>query len=130
MLASEPVLIVCPEESTQGQVAESIRSCGLHSLSCSNSGEARTLLERQRFEVVVCSESLAERDLRDVIKSAKPAPVIIVCDHAEWSRYLAALRAGAFDCIAFTPRGPQIKRALWSAMFEHATVERKVMSTL
>ena len=124
MLASESVLIVCPEEFSHGQVAESIRSCGLNSLACSNSGEARTLLERQRFEVVVCSESLAERDLRDVIKIAKPAPVIIVSDHAEWHSYLAALRAGAFDCIAFTPDDPQIKRALWSALIEHARVRR------
>jgi DNA-binding NtrC family response regulator len=65
-----------------------------------------------------------------VIKIAKPAPVIIVSDHAKWSRYLAALRAGAFDCIAFTPDDPQIKRTLWSALIEHATVKRIVMSTL
>jgi len=125
MLNAEPVLIVCSEEASHGQVVESVLNCGLDSLSCSDCREARSLLERQSFEVVLCSDSLADGDLWEVIKVAKPTPVVVVTEHTEWSRYLAALHAGAFDCLTFPPDGAQVKRTLWSALIEHARLRRR-----
>jgi len=125
MLNPEPVLIVCPEEMSHGRVVECVLDCGLDSFSCSNCREAQSLLKRQRFEVVLCSDRLADGDLRDVIKMAKPAPVVVLSEPTEWSRYLSALRAGAFDCIAFPPEGGQVKWTLWSALIEHARHRRK-----
>lgn len=125
MLDTPSVLIVCPEDPIQGRIVESVQGCGLRSLACSDSQQADILLEGQEFEVVFCSEGLAEKDIRGVIESAKPAPTLIISQSSEWDRYLAALRTGAFDCIAFPVDGPQIKRALWSALIEHARVRRK-----
>lgn len=125
MLDTPSVLIVCPEDPMQGRIAESVQGCGLRSLACSDSQQADILLKGQEFEVVFCSEGLAEKDIRGVIEAAKPAPTLIISESSEWDRYLAALRTGAFDCIAFPMDGPQIKRALWSALIERARVRRK-----
>jgi len=128
MLSAEPVLIVCPEQASHGQVVESVLNCGLNSLSCSDCREARNLLERQSFKVVLCSVGRCDGDHRDVIKVAKPTPVVVVTERTEWSRYLAALRAGAFDYIAFPSDGAQVKRTLWSALIENARLRRKAAS--
>jgi DNA-binding NtrC family response regulator len=63
-------------------------------------GEARSLLEKRRFKVVFCSDNLPDGDYAEVIRAAKPTPVIVLSRFAEWESYFAALQAGAFDYIA------------------------------
>jgi DNA-binding NtrC family response regulator len=79
-------------------------------------GEARTLLEKRRFKVVFCSDSLPDGEYAEVIRAARPTPVIVLSRSADWDSYLAALQAGAFDYIACPPHQAEVDRILSFAL--------------
>ena len=82
-------------------------------------GEARSLLEKRRFKVVFCSDSLPDGEYAEVIRAARPTPVIVLSRFAEWDSYLAAMQAGAFDYIACPLYEVEVDRILSSALNEH-----------
>jgi len=124
MINVGPVLIICPEGQNLDGVAVIVRNCSFHAVFCFACGEARSLLEQQNFSAVLCSDCLADGDFRDVVKAARPVPVIVLSHLAEWSPYLAALRAGAFDYLACPPDPGEVKRILWSAVSESSRLHR------
>ena len=90
--------------------------CGLISVCCMKFDEARIFMDKEKFGVVFCHETLPDGDFRGVVAAARPTPVIVLSRFAEWDHYLAALRAGAFDYIACPPDSAETERILWSAM--------------
>lgn len=101
MFVAGTVLIVGPDEENGRTVAACAARRGETPISCASYKEARSLLERGRFRVVFCHDDLGDGRYGEVIRSAKPAPVIVLSRSAEWPWYLDALDAGAFDCIAY-----------------------------
>ena len=99
----ETVLIVDSDNKTRDIVFESAFKHGVIPMSCSSCGEAESLLAQRSFKVVFCSDSLPDSEYAEVIRAAKPTPVIILSRFAEWESYLAAMQAGAFDYIACPP---------------------------
>jgi DNA-binding NtrC family response regulator len=83
-------------------------------------GEARTLLEKRRFKVVFCSDSLPDGEYAEVIRAARPTPVIVLSRSADWDSYLAALQVGAFDYIACPPYQAEVDRILSFALNSHS----------
>ena len=118
MLNGGPVLIIRPDhECCEGLVA-TLRKHNLPSQRCSAWGAARDLLCQQRFEAVLCSDNLRDVTYTHVIESVKPLPVIVLSRLAEWSPYLKALHAGAFDYIAWPPQAEEVERILRHALTE------------
>jgi len=51
-------------------------------------------MNKQKFGVVFCHDTLPDGDFRDVVAAVNPTPVVVLSRFAEWDHYLAALRAG------------------------------------
>lgn len=124
MLNDEPVLIICAEGESRQRVIATIHKCGLGPVSCSTLDDARSLLARQPFSIVFCSDTLPDGDFRAVIRTARSIPVIVLSRLAEWEPYLVAINAGAFDYVACPPDPVETERILWFALHESPRVRR------
>ena len=128
MINSGPVLIISSDDENRAMLVASVLKSGMDPHSCANYGEARGLLEKESFGVILCSDSLVDGDYFSVIERAKPIPVVVTSRLAQWNPYLAALRAGAFDYIACPPNPSEVERILWSALDEYSRVHREARS--
>ena len=108
--ASEQVLVISPETEHHERINEALQRCGLTSISCKKFDEARNFLARQKFEVVLCHDTLPDGDFRDVVAAVNPTPVVVLSRFAEWDHYMAALRDGAFDYISCPPDSGETER--------------------
>src|SRR5947209_7448560 len=100
MPGKELVLIICAEEESRKRIIATTHKCGLGPVACSTLDDARSLLARQHFKSVFCSDTLPDGDFRGVIRAARSIPVIVLSRLAEWEPYLVAINAGAFNYIA------------------------------
>ncbi len=120
MLGSQTVLIVSPDPLYREKTEEIVGRIGLQSVSCVCLTEARSLIERQVFQLVCCSDDLPDCNLRTAIHILKSfignAPVIVLSHLAEWDSYLRALDAGASDYIACPPNAVEMERILRLAL--------------
>ncbi len=110
------VLVISPEKEHHEKITAAMNRCGLISVCCMKFDEARIFMDKEKFGVVFCHETLPDGDFRGVVSAARPTPVVVLSRFAEWDHYLAALRAGAFDYIACPPDSAETERILRSAM--------------
>ena len=120
MLDAGTVLVVDSETRNRDIVFASAVRLGEVPMSRTSCEEARSLLEHHQFKVVFCSDSLPDGDYAEVIRAAKPTPVIVLSRFAEWDSCLTAWQAGAFDYIACPPYQSEVDRVLFSALNEHS----------
>jgi DNA-binding NtrC family response regulator len=120
MVAGKSILILCPDDESRERLVAGILSLGLRPLCSTSYGEAQSLLGQHNFSAVLCSDSLADGDYRDLIQDVIPIPVIVLSRIAEWGPYLAALEAGAFDYIVCPPERAEVHRILSFALNEHS----------
>jgi DNA-binding NtrC family response regulator len=77
--------------------------CGLRPVRASTVAQARELLLRDKFSVILCEETIAGESYRAVLQQvggfAARIPVVVFSRTADWDRYLVAMGAGAFDYI-------------------------------
>jgi DNA-binding NtrC family response regulator len=124
MINDNNVLIICAEAECREKVIGTIHKCGLTPVSCSTLDDARSLLARQHFNIVFCSDTLAGGDFRAVIRVVRPIPVIVLSCFAEWEPYLVAMNAGAFDYIACPPDPVETERILWFALRDSSRIHQ------
>jgi DNA-binding response OmpR family regulator len=124
MLNKELVLIICAEGESRKRIVATTHKCGLGPVSCSTLNDARSLLARQHFTVVFCSDTLPDGDFRAVIQTARSIPIIVLSRLAEWESYLVAINAGAFDYIACPPDPAETERILRFALSESSRTHR------
>ena len=120
MLDVGTVLVVDSDDKNRDIAFASAVKHGEIPIARFSCGEARNLLENRPFKVVFCSDNLPDGEYAEVIRAARPTPVIVLSRSAEWDSYLAALQAGAFDYIACPPFGVEVDRILSSALNEHS----------
>jgi DNA-binding NtrC family response regulator len=134
MFRWHPVLVVCEEQETRDQIARAIVKHNLRPVCCFSLQDARSLLAREDFSVVFCSDLLPDGDFRDVTRVAsrtgRSAPLVILSRRADWDAYLGALRAGAFDSIACPPDFAETERVLQSALLEASRKERGLQAVV
>ena len=120
MVDSDHALIICDKAEDRHKVVAAALKCGLNPICCSNMEEARILLFQKDFRVVLCSDILPDGDfsavLKEVRRSTRNIPVIILSYLADWDAYLKALGIGAFDYIICPPKPAEAERILWSAL--------------
>jgi two-component system, NtrC family, response regulator PilR len=124
MISVDRVLVISPETEHHEKINAAMHRCGLSSFNCKKFGEARNFLAKQKFSVVLCYETLPDGDFRDVVAAVNPTPVVVLSRFAEWDRYLAALRDGAFDYIACPPDPAETERIVRSAISNAIQVSR------
>jgi DNA-binding NtrC family response regulator len=122
------VLIISTNPSHQDQAADIVRRMGLHPVKCATLTDARSLVEHDRFEVVLCADDLPDCNLATAIRvisaTTSGAPVVVLSRLADWDAYMHALRAGAFDYIACPPNSVESERILRMALSAKPAVHR------
>jgi len=128
MPTDKSILILSPDQQSRDRIIASVRKFNLDEHCCKDCGEARSLLRRHRFDIVLCSDNLADGKYADVITAAKPAPVVIFSRLADWGPYVAALDAGAFDYVACPPDTREMDRIVVSALNETLRLSARAAS--
>jgi DNA-binding NtrC family response regulator len=95
--------------------------CGLLPICCGTVPTAQYLLLYHEFTAILY-EVPEQEDLRAAIKqlahSESETPIVVVSQIDNWDSYLAAIAAGAFDCIDFPPYPKELARILSLALRE------------
>jgi DNA-binding NtrC family response regulator len=122
------ILILSPDQQSRDSIVASVRKFNLSPHCCMDCRQARNLLQRHQYSVVLCSDNLTDGKYPDVITAAKPVPVVVFSRLADWGPYLEALHAGAFDYIACPPDAREMERVMTSALNENSRVLVKAAS--
>jgi DNA-binding NtrC family response regulator len=117
MLNVGTVLVVDSDEKSREMVFANAVKLGEIPMACSSCEEAKNLLAEHHFKVVFCGDVLPDGEYTEVVSAAKPVPVIVLSRFAEWSSYLPAMQAGAFDYIACPPYEAELDRILSLALY-------------
>ena len=128
MLNTLPVLIVCSDAAHRDKTVEVAQRIGLQCVLCSSLSDARALVERQSFQLVLCNDDLPDCNLRTAVRvlssSTGGIPVIVLSHLADWDAYMRALSAGAFDYIACPPEPMETERILRLALGQNPPPRR------
>lgn len=128
MLSTIPVLIISSDSAGSEKTAEIVRDMGLQPVICSSLTDARALIERQTFQLILCNDDLPDCNLRTSLKVLSSAtggvPVIVLSHLADWDAYMKALSAGAFDYIACPPERVETERILRLALSQNLRARR------
>lgn len=120
MLACGRVLIVSSDSVQCHNTTEIVERLGLECFSCGSLTDARTLVNQQAFQFVLCNDDLPDCNMRTAVRvlasSTGGAPVIVLSHLADWDAYMKALSAGAFDYIACPPDPVEAERILRLAL--------------
>jgi len=122
------VLIVSSDPLQREKTEEIASRMELQSISCASLTDARTRIEEQSFQFVLCSDDLPDCNLRTAVSvltsSTGGAPVIVLSHLAEWDAYMRALSAGAFDYVACPPDPVETERILRLALAQNPPPRR------
>jgi len=120
----QEVLVVSSDDEVRRNLAGIVGLWGLEPVLCGTVAASRAALSRYPICLVVCEDRLADGSYHDLIeaveRTSSDAPVIVASRLADWSEYMSALRAGAFDYIALPPRRTEIERAITNALNERS----------
>ena len=128
MPTDKSILILSPDQQSRDRIIASVRKFNLDERCCSDCGEARKLLQRHKFDIVLCSDSLADGKYVDVITAARPVPVVVFSRLADWGPYVAALDAGAFDYVSCPPDTHELDRIVASALDKNPCLAARAAS--
>jgi len=111
---------VCPDPETRDSVFDLVTECGPPCICCSDLLMAQIYLASRPFGVVFCTDLVPDGNFRDLItdlkRSSSTVPVIVLSRSTEWSDWLSALDADAFDYIACPPDPVETRRILHAAI--------------
>ena len=134
MLNRLPGMVVSSEDGVRRRLAEILGQFGLTPILTSTVTESQTALTWHKFCVVLCDECLDDGDYRAVVQIVKHAdakpPVVVLTRTGDWPEYLAAIRAGAYDYLAYPPVPTELHRVIrnafldrgWQEHFDHIRV--------
>jgi DNA-binding NtrC family response regulator len=115
-------MVVSSDDGVRRRLAELLGQCGLTPILASTVAESRTALARHKFCVLLCDECLVDGDYQVVVEIVKHAdtkpPVIVLSRAGDWPEYLAAIRAGAYDYMAYPPVPTELHRVVRNAFLD------------
>jgi DNA-binding NtrC family response regulator len=115
-------LVVSSDHEVRRKLAEILGDGDLTPILASTVAETRTALARYDVCMVLCDEFIVDGNYRAVIEIAEHAetkvPVIVVSRIGGWPEYLAAVRSGAFDYLAYPPVPEEVQRVIGNAFLE------------
>jgi DNA-binding response OmpR family regulator len=117
---SERALLIVSDEARHGQtLASRVLNCGWRSTLCGSLDEATSRLARERYDIVLCEDTVRHGDLPSLIsrlnRASQDKPIIVVSRKDDWEHYLAALAAGAAGYLAFPPYPGEVEQSLETA---------------
>ena len=122
MLSLLPGMVVSSEDRVRRKLAEILGQCGLTPILASTVAESQTALARRKFCMVLCDDCLADGDYQRIVEIVNHAdtkpPVIVLSRTGDWPEYLAAIRAGAYDYLAYPPVPTELHRVIRNAFLD------------
>ena len=122
MLKWQEVLVVSSDVEVRQNLAGILRQCGFEPVLAASVAESRSVLPRHRICIVFCEDQVVDGNYRDLVKeverTAKEIPIIVVSRLGEWGEYLKAIRIGAFDYLPCPSRHGVIDWATQNALQE------------
>ena len=132
MLKPCQALIVSVDIVSCRQIDDLLVRLGVHPVICTSLSDARSIIEEQTFQFILCSDELPDCNLRTALRvlssSTGDAPVIVISHLADWDACMKALGAGAFDYIAYPLDSMEAERIIRLAL-EKNPPPRKVFQT-
>jgi len=115
-------LVVSSDEEVRRQLAEALGQCGLAPVFASSVAGSEMALSGKKVFIVLCHDLMIDGKYDDIVKMVRRAganvPVIVVSRTADWPEYLTAIRAGAFDYLAYPPIAGDLQRIIRNALLE------------
>jgi len=119
-LSGPKCLVASSNEKVLKKLAKILSQCGLATFLASGIEESRKVLVRERVFLVLCDDRLVDGDYEDILSasewSTSKAPVIVFSSTGDWPDYLKAIRAGAFDYMAYPPFPEELRRVIGNAL--------------
>ena len=113
-------LVVSSDEEVRRSLAEILVQCELAPLFSSTVAQSRMVLSRRKVFIVLCHNFLVDGEYDDIVKMVSQSdtnvPVIVVSRTGDWTEYLAAIRAGVFDYLAYPPIAGDLQRIIRNAL--------------
>jgi DNA-binding NtrC family response regulator len=113
-------LVVSSDDEVRGNLAESLRQCGLEPICVSTVAEGGIALAGNEVFIVLCNESLADGNYSDVVKLVvkceTKTPVVVLSRTGDWPEYLRAVVGGVFDYLAYPPIVGDLQRVILNAL--------------
>jgi len=98
-------LVASSDSKMLHELIEMVVHCGLSCFPASTVAETRQILDQQEVCLVVSDDRMIDGNYEDILIEAarlRPnVPVVVVSPTGDWSDYLKAISAGAFDYVAF-----------------------------
>jgi DNA-binding NtrC family response regulator len=124
------ILVLSSSETARKTLAEALRLGGMSPVPCATLTEAHIFLSQIPISAIFCDDCLCDgtyRDLIEIVRGDFPQiPIVVVSPCGDWTEYLKALGAGAFDYVGIPFRQGEIERVVQSALVEH--LQRKLVS--
>ncbi len=115
-------MVVSSEDSVRRRLAELLRQSGLTPVLVSTVADSQAALARDKVCMLLCDECLADGNYQAVVEIVKHAdtkpPVIVFSRAGDWPEYLAAIRAGAYDYLAYPPAPTELHRVIRNAFLD------------
>jgi len=115
-------MVVSSEDSVRRRLAELLRQSGLTPVLASTVADSQAALARDKVCMLLCDECLADGNYQAVVEIVRhadaKAPVIVFSRAGDWPEYLAAIRAGAYDYLAYPPAPTELHRVIRNAFLD------------
>ena len=115
-------LVVSSDEEVRRKLAQILGQCGLAPVFASTVTESGMALAGHEVFIVLCDDYLPDGKYVDIVKlvgqSDTKLLVVVVSRTGEWPEYLTAIRAGAFDYLAYPPIPGELQRIIQNALRE------------
>ena len=115
-------LLVSSDAGIRRELADLFRRCDLAPVPVSTLAESRMPLSDRQVCIVLCDECVADGNYPAILETVqqvdKKIPVIVMSRTGEWPEYLAAIRCGAFDYLAYPPIAGELERVIRNAFRE------------
>jgi DNA-binding NtrC family response regulator len=119
------ILIIDQESGERDKLQKIFTASGVRVFCYSTLLETESFLSGQPVNAIFAETPLPDGDFRalraEVERYRKGVPIIVLSRNMDWDQYLAAMGAGAFDCLSLPANTLEAKRVLWSALQAFST---------
>jgi len=120
-------LVASSDRPVRRELAQILARCGLIPVIRSTVVDTGVSLFRHEVSIVLCNDWLDDGDYEDILRlrdrSDRKVPVIVVSRTGDWTEYLAAIREGVFDYLAYPQIPGDLQRVIRNALGEGQHLE-------
>ena len=113
-------LVASSDRRMRRELAQVLAQSGVKSITASSVAETGVTLLRHEVSIVLCNDCLGDGNYEDILRllhrSDSKVPLVVVSRTGEWTEYLAAIRVGVFDYLAYPTIPGDLQRVIRNAL--------------